>query len=120
MSTLHVDCANGVGAPKLREMMKHISSDVLSVDVVNDNITALGQLNKNVSVLNLTGLFLIVGGKFIYLYLFIYSAVLISSKPNNVLLLVFLSLLVIDAVHLMVMLIVLYSTTSLLMVHSDS
>ncbi|CAO3631468.1 unnamed protein product [Mucor hiemalis] len=47
LSTLHVDCANGVGAPKLREMIKHISSDILSVDIVNDNITSLGQLNKN-------------------------------------------------------------------------
>ncbi|KAI8875261.1 Phosphoacetylglucosamine mutase [Backusella circina FSU 941] len=47
LSTLHVDCANGVGAPKLRELIQHISSDVLSVDVVNDNITSLGQLNKN-------------------------------------------------------------------------
>jgi phosphomannomutase len=49
LSTLHVDCANGVGAPKLRELIKHISSDVLSVDIVNDNTTTLGQLNKNVS-----------------------------------------------------------------------
>lgn len=47
LSTLHVDCANGVGAPKLREMTKHISSDVLSVDVVNEDIKTLGQLNKN-------------------------------------------------------------------------
>ena len=51
MSTLQVDCANGVGAPKLRELTKYISSDVLSVNIVNDQITALGQLNKNVSVL---------------------------------------------------------------------
>ena len=49
MSTLVVDCANGVGAPKLREMTKFISEDVLSVQVVNDDITSLGQLNKNVS-----------------------------------------------------------------------
>lgn len=47
MSTLHVDCANGVGAPKLRELLKFISSDVLSVDIVNENTTTLGQLNKN-------------------------------------------------------------------------
>lgn len=51
LSTLQVDCANGVGAPKLRELTKYISSDVLSVNIVNDQITALGQLNKNVSVL---------------------------------------------------------------------
>ncbi|KAG1147130.1 hypothetical protein G6F37_007395 [Rhizopus arrhizus] len=47
LSTLQVDCANGVGAPKLRELTKYISSDVLSVNIVNDQITALGQLNKN-------------------------------------------------------------------------
>ncbi|KAI7894555.1 uncharacterized protein EV154DRAFT_548968 [Mucor mucedo] len=47
LSTLHVDCANGVGAPKLRELLKFISSDVLSVDIVNENTTTLGQLNKN-------------------------------------------------------------------------
>ncbi|OBZ86312.1 Phosphoacetylglucosamine mutase [Choanephora cucurbitarum] len=47
LSTLVVDCANGVGAPKLREMTKFISEDVLSVQVVNDDITSLGQLNKN-------------------------------------------------------------------------
>lgn len=52
MSTLHVDCANGVGAPKLREMTQHISSDILSVDIVNENTTSLGQLNKNVSSAN--------------------------------------------------------------------
>ncbi|CEP17379.1 hypothetical protein [Parasitella parasitica] len=47
LSTLHVDCANGVGAPKLREMMKYISSDVLSVEILNDDITTLGKLNSN-------------------------------------------------------------------------
>ncbi|KAI7904332.1 uncharacterized protein BX663DRAFT_560024 [Cokeromyces recurvatus] len=47
LSTLHVDCANGVGAPKLRELANYIPSDVLSVEVVNDNINTLGQLNKN-------------------------------------------------------------------------
>ncbi|CAO3690019.1 hypothetical protein G6F70_003402 [Rhizopus microsporus] len=47
LSTLHVDCANGVGAPKLREFTKYIPSDVFAVDIVNDQITALGQLNKN-------------------------------------------------------------------------
>ncbi|KAI8084065.1 uncharacterized protein B0P05DRAFT_536032 [Gilbertella persicaria] len=47
LSTLYVDCANGVGAPKLREMTKFISENILSVQVVNDNITGLGQLNKN-------------------------------------------------------------------------
>jgi phosphoacetylglucosamine mutase len=31
-------------------MMEHISSDVLSVDIVNEDTTTLGQLNKNVSI----------------------------------------------------------------------
>ncbi|KAI8642678.1 hypothetical protein BD408DRAFT_475695 [Parasitella parasitica] len=47
LSTLHVDCANGIGAPKLREMTKYISSDVLSVEVLNEDITTLGKLNNN-------------------------------------------------------------------------
>ncbi|KAI8968495.1 hypothetical protein BDF20DRAFT_896702 [Mycotypha africana] len=47
LSTLIVDCANGVGAPKLRELSKHIPSDVLSVHIVNDDIGTKGQLNKN-------------------------------------------------------------------------
>ncbi|KAI9484005.1 MAG: hypothetical protein EXX96DRAFT_560455 [Benjaminiella poitrasii] len=47
LSTLHVDCANGVGAPKLREFTEYISSDILSVQVANDNTNTLGQLNKN-------------------------------------------------------------------------
>ncbi|KAG2228783.1 hypothetical protein INT48_000917 [Thamnidium elegans] len=47
LSTLHVDCANGVGAPKLRELLKFISPNTLSVDIVNEDTTTLGQLNKN-------------------------------------------------------------------------
>ncbi|KAI8997489.1 hypothetical protein BDB01DRAFT_771298 [Pilobolus umbonatus] len=47
LSTLRVDCANGVGAPKLLDMTKYISSDILSIDISNDNINSLGQLNKN-------------------------------------------------------------------------
>ncbi|ORX53627.1 Phosphoacetylglucosamine mutase [Hesseltinella vesiculosa] len=47
LSTLHVDCANGVGAPKLREFLTHLSEDVISVDISNDQITTQGALNKN-------------------------------------------------------------------------
>ncbi|KAI9318760.1 hypothetical protein BX666DRAFT_2026183 [Dichotomocladium elegans] len=47
LSTLHVDCANGVGAPKLSELMQFIPSDILSVSIVNDDITTLGKLNKD-------------------------------------------------------------------------
>ncbi|GAA5812574.1 hypothetical protein MFLAVUS_006031 [Mucor flavus] len=47
LSTLHVDCANGVGAPKLRELLKFIAPEILSVDIVNEDTTTVGQLNKN-------------------------------------------------------------------------
>ncbi|RCI04148.1 Phosphoacetylglucosamine Mutase [Rhizopus stolonifer] len=47
LSALQVDCANGVGAPKLREFTQYISSEVLSVNILNDQITALGHLNKD-------------------------------------------------------------------------
>lgn len=41
---LTVDCANGVGAAKLRELAKHVSSK-LNIHVVNDGTT--GRLNEN-------------------------------------------------------------------------
>lgn len=42
-----MDCANGVGAPKLRELLKFIAPEILSVDIVNEDTTTVGQLNKN-------------------------------------------------------------------------
>ncbi|KAF7728295.1 Phosphoacetylglucosamine Mutase [Apophysomyces ossiformis] len=47
LSQLHVDCANGVGAPKLREFLKYLSEDELSIEVLNDDIGTEGKLNKN-------------------------------------------------------------------------
>ncbi|KAI8365317.1 uncharacterized protein BYT42DRAFT_589518 [Radiomyces spectabilis] len=47
LSPLHVDCANGVGAPKLRELLEYMPEDVLSVKIVNEDINTKGQLNKN-------------------------------------------------------------------------
>ncbi|KAG0163831.1 Phosphoacetylglucosamine Mutase [Apophysomyces sp. BC1034] len=47
LSKLHVDCANGVGAPKLREFLTHLSEDVLSIEILNDDTTTEGKLNKN-------------------------------------------------------------------------
>ncbi|KAI8062471.1 hypothetical protein BC940DRAFT_308700 [Gongronella butleri] len=47
LSPLHVDCANGVGAPKLREFLKYLPEDVLSIQISNDQITTQGALNKN-------------------------------------------------------------------------
>lgn len=40
-----VDCANGVGAPKLKELVKVLGTDFLPVVIVRDNTTTAGQLN---------------------------------------------------------------------------
>ncbi|GAA5973166.1 hypothetical protein JCM11641_006301 [Rhodosporidiobolus odoratus] len=42
-----VDCANGVGAPKLKEFAKIIGSDILPLITVRDNHTLPGNLNLN-------------------------------------------------------------------------
>jgi phosphoacetylglucosamine mutase len=45
LPTLTVDCANGVGAPKLAELAKHIGGDFLSVKIINDNVDNIERLN---------------------------------------------------------------------------
>ncbi|KAK4049571.1 hypothetical protein OIV83_004069 [Microbotryomycetes sp. JL201] len=45
LPALTVDCANGVGAPKLKEFAKVISHDVFPVIIVRDATTTLGALN---------------------------------------------------------------------------
>ncbi|KAJ1920342.1 hypothetical protein IWQ60_007011 [Tieghemiomyces parasiticus] len=45
LSPLTVDCANGVGAPKLRALAERIGEANLAVELVNDNIEAADQLN---------------------------------------------------------------------------
>jgi phosphoacetylglucosamine mutase len=45
LPTLTVDCANGVGAPKLVELAKHIGGDHLSIKMSNDNIDDAEKLN---------------------------------------------------------------------------
>ncbi|RUP49039.1 hypothetical protein BC936DRAFT_143404 [Jimgerdemannia flammicorona] len=47
LSPLYVDCANGVGAPKLRELIEVIGEDIISVNIVNDKIGVEGALNHN-------------------------------------------------------------------------
>ncbi|KAI9008789.1 hypothetical protein CLU79DRAFT_776347 [Phycomyces nitens] len=47
LSPLTVDCANGVGAPKLREFLRYLPEGVLSVNIMNDDVTSLGKLNKD-------------------------------------------------------------------------
>ncbi|KAK4547644.1 hypothetical protein LTR36_000601 [Oleoguttula mirabilis] len=42
-----VDCANGVGAPKLKELMKYLGPDILEINIVNDKIENPDVLNKN-------------------------------------------------------------------------
>ena len=46
-SNVTVDCANGVGAEKLKILSKCISSDLLNVVVVNDGGEGSGKLNEN-------------------------------------------------------------------------
>lgn len=43
-----VDCANGVGAPKLHALAKHISKELFDVKVVNDLIDEPSKLNSQV------------------------------------------------------------------------
>lgn len=52
LPTINVDCANGVGAPKLRDFLKYIDSNVWSANVVNDDIYIKGKLNYNVCILS--------------------------------------------------------------------
>ncbi|GAA6007132.1 hypothetical protein JCM10207_001521 [Rhodosporidiobolus poonsookiae] len=42
-----VDCANGVGAPKLKEFVEVIGGDILPMHTVRDNHTLKGNLNLN-------------------------------------------------------------------------
>ena len=46
LPAITVDCANGVGAPKLKEFVKVIGADYLPVLIVRDNTTTAGQLNS--------------------------------------------------------------------------
>ncbi|WPG99441.1 Hypothetical protein R9X50_00225500 [Acrodontium crateriforme] len=44
-SQITIDCANGVGGPKLRELIKHLPADKLKINVVNDRINDPKELN---------------------------------------------------------------------------
>lgn len=46
LSPLTVDCANGVGAPKLKAFTEVISSSILPLNIVGDAITTPGALNS--------------------------------------------------------------------------
>ena len=43
-----VDCANGVGAPKMKELVPYIPSDLLTIEIANDNTEDATKLNLNV------------------------------------------------------------------------
>lgn len=48
-----VDCANGVGGPKLRELLKHlptVSEGGLEIKIVNDDVVRPERLNHQVSL----------------------------------------------------------------------
>jgi phosphoacetylglucosamine mutase len=40
-----VDCANGVGGPKLRELIKHLPKELIEIKVVNDDVLKPENLN---------------------------------------------------------------------------
>ncbi|KAI8322963.1 n-acetylglucosamine-phosphate mutase [Martensiomyces pterosporus] len=44
-STLHIDSANGVGAPQVRKLADAISSPYFNIEVHNDDTATLGKLN---------------------------------------------------------------------------
>lgn len=51
MPTINVDCANGVGAPKLKDFLKYVDSNIWTANIVNDDIKTKGKLNYNVCIL---------------------------------------------------------------------
>jgi phosphoacetylglucosamine mutase len=71
---LSVDCANGVGGPKLREFLKYVSKEKtgLDVKVVNDDVIRPEVLNLDVSCLPVSRILLTQG-----------SAVRTMSKQNR-------------------------------------
>jgi phosphoacetylglucosamine mutase len=46
LSTLSVDCANGVGAPKFRALLERIGTDKLDIKIVKDDTQTAGALNS--------------------------------------------------------------------------
>lgn len=58
--SLNVDCANGVGGPKLAELVKHLPSKDeggLEINIINDNVIKPEALNVDVSSDLLHGVF---------------------------------------------------------------
>lgn len=42
---IYIDCANGVGAPKLREFKKLVGDDLFDIEIINDDIEDPAKLN---------------------------------------------------------------------------
>jgi phosphoacetylglucosamine mutase len=45
-----VDCANGVGGPKLAELVKYLPKDALEIKIINDDVSKADSLNHEVFV----------------------------------------------------------------------
>ncbi|CAI2177642.1 16360_t:CDS:2, partial [Funneliformis geosporum] len=45
LAPIHVDAANGVGAPKIKELAQHIGSDYIEIILINGDCTTQGKLN---------------------------------------------------------------------------
>lgn len=44
---IYIDCANGVGGPKLKDFKKLVGEDIFDIEVVNDDIEDPAKLNHN-------------------------------------------------------------------------
>lgn len=44
---IYVDCANGVGAPKLKDFKKLVGDDLFDIEIINDKVEDASQLNHN-------------------------------------------------------------------------
>lgn len=47
---LTIDCANGIGAPKLKELAKYIPEDILEIKIINDDVATHSKLNYQVGL----------------------------------------------------------------------
>ena len=46
-TSVTIDCANGVGADKLRKLSEQIDASILNLTIVNDGSPGSGKLNEN-------------------------------------------------------------------------
>lgn len=44
---IYIDCANGVGAPKLKDFKRLVGDDLFDIEVINDDIEDAAKLNHN-------------------------------------------------------------------------